>query len=319
MSEDAKGEVSDSATKTIQDGDVRAAILDLIGTDEDVMTSIVDSVSQVIVSKLLANESFIAKLADGLMKDGVIDEHNFVCYVHETVRCFVHHRLLGDVLYYRLGDSGFEDDDLGGAISEEMLQIWVRRLLANNSESVIYMDKVCDIVETVTCAECRAERSRKPSKRFLRGVRQASSVHFVCKPICLNRSSSGDSGWHRNRHKRDSQQTDMSFFDNGIGLDSDAGICDISSCDEDEDFFTAAGRKVDACVDNDVTRGQCKDDVCDVDITSGQFVQPLRVVIVPRRPRDYSRCRTRILQEPPCVGVKQRGKRSSSRSPPVSG
>ena len=73
VSEDAKGKVSDSAAKTIQDGDVRAAILDLIGTDEDVMTSIVDSVSQVIVSKLLANESFIAKLADGLMKDGVID------------------------------------------------------------------------------------------------------------------------------------------------------------------------------------------------------------------------------------------------------
>ena len=44
--EDAKGKVSESATKTIQDGDVRAAILDLIGTDEDVMTSIVDSVSQ---------------------------------------------------------------------------------------------------------------------------------------------------------------------------------------------------------------------------------------------------------------------------------
>ena len=71
--EDAKGKVSDSAAKTIQDGDVRAAILDLIGTDEDVMTSIFDSVSQVIVSKLLANESFIAKLADGIMKDGVID------------------------------------------------------------------------------------------------------------------------------------------------------------------------------------------------------------------------------------------------------
>ena len=71
--EDAKGKVSESATKTIQDGDVRAAILDLIGTDEDIMTSIVESVSQLIVSKLLANESFIAKLADGLMKDGVLD------------------------------------------------------------------------------------------------------------------------------------------------------------------------------------------------------------------------------------------------------
>ena len=71
--EDAKEKISEYAAKTIQDGDVRVAILDLIGTDEDVMTSIVDSVSQVIVSKLLANESFIAKLADGLMKDGVLD------------------------------------------------------------------------------------------------------------------------------------------------------------------------------------------------------------------------------------------------------
>ena len=42
-----------------------------------------------------------------------MNEHNFVCFVRETVGCFVHHRLLGDVLYYRLGDSGFEDDDLG--------------------------------------------------------------------------------------------------------------------------------------------------------------------------------------------------------------
>ena len=222
------------------------------------------------------------------------------------------------MLYYRLGDSGFEDDDLGGAISEEMLQIWVRGLLANNSESVIDMAKVCDIVESITCAECRSERSRKPSKRFLRGVRQTSSVDFVCEPICLNRSSSGDSWWHRSRHKRDSQQTDVSFFDSGIGLDSDAGICDISSCDEDEDFFTA-GSKDDACGDDDVTRGQCKGDACDVDVMSGQFVQPLCVVIIPRQPRDYSRCRTRSLQEPPCVGVKQRGKRSSSRSPPVGG
>ena len=37
------------------------------------MKSIVDSVSQVIVTKLLPNESFISKLADGLMTDGVLD------------------------------------------------------------------------------------------------------------------------------------------------------------------------------------------------------------------------------------------------------
>ena len=72
VSEDVRSKASDTATKPFQDGDVRAAILELIGTDEDVMKSIVDSVSQVIVTKLLS-DSFIAKLADGLMKDGVLD------------------------------------------------------------------------------------------------------------------------------------------------------------------------------------------------------------------------------------------------------
>ena len=259
-----------------------------------------------------------------------LNGRNFVCYVRVMICCFVHHQLLGDVLHYHLGDSGFEDEDFGGAINEEMLQIWVRGLLANNSKSVIDMDKVCDIVKTVICAECQSERSRKPSKRFLRGVRHASSVDFACEPICLNRSPSGDSGWHRSRHERESQQTDVSFFDSGIGLDSDAGICDMSSCDGDEDFFTAGS----------------KDDSCDVDVTCGQFIEPLCVVIIPRRPmdysrpqrpmdyssplqpmdysrplqpRDYSRCRRLSLQESPCVGVKQRGKRPSSCSPSVGG
>ena len=73
VSEDIRGKANDNATKQFQDGDVHAAILELIGTDEDVMKSIVDSVSQVIVTKLLTNETFITKLADGLMKDGVLD------------------------------------------------------------------------------------------------------------------------------------------------------------------------------------------------------------------------------------------------------
>ena len=64
VSENVRDKANDSASKPFQDGDVRAAILELIGTDEDVIKSIVDSVSQVIVTKLLTNESFIAKLAD---------------------------------------------------------------------------------------------------------------------------------------------------------------------------------------------------------------------------------------------------------------
>ena len=73
VSEDIRGKANDNAAKPFQDGDVRAAILELIGTDEDVMKSIVDSVSQVIVTKLLTNETVITKLTDGLMKDGVLN------------------------------------------------------------------------------------------------------------------------------------------------------------------------------------------------------------------------------------------------------
>ena len=72
MLEDAKGKLNDRTAKSTHGGDVRAAILNLIGMDEDVVQSIVDSVSQVIVSKLHNDESFIAKLADGLINDGVL-------------------------------------------------------------------------------------------------------------------------------------------------------------------------------------------------------------------------------------------------------
>ena len=202
-------------------------------------------------------------------------------------------------VYYLLGDSGFEDDDFGGAISEEMLQIWVRELLTNNSESVIDMDKVCHIIDTIVCARCQSERSRKPSERFLRSCaarRESSTGGFICEQLCLDRSPGGASVWHQSRHKRDSQQTDSSLLDSGIGLDSDTSICDLSSNDESEDFFTAGS----------------KDAACDVEETQAQFKQPLCVIVIPRRPRDYSRCGRGRLRKPPCVRMKQRGKRSSS-------
>ncbi|KAK2192527.1 hypothetical protein NP493_28g04012 [Ridgeia piscesae] len=189
------------------------------------------------------------------------------------------------------GDSGFEDDDFGGAISEEMLQVWVRELLINNSESAIDMDKVCHIVDTVMCARCRSERSRKPSKRFLKACvsrRESSTGDFDAERLWLERSPSGASGWHRSRHKRDSQQTDCSYLDSGLG--SDISFCDLSSNDEGEDLFPAASR----------------DDVCDVEATRAQFKQPLCVVVLPRRPRDYSRGR-RGRKPPPCVWTKQQG------------
>ena len=51
VSKNVRDKANDSASQPFQDGDVRDIIIELIGTDDDVMKSIVDSVSQVIVTK----------------------------------------------------------------------------------------------------------------------------------------------------------------------------------------------------------------------------------------------------------------------------
>ena len=51
----------------------RAAIIDIIANDDPVIQSIIDTVSDVIVKKLLSNGSFVDKHADKLMLKGVLD------------------------------------------------------------------------------------------------------------------------------------------------------------------------------------------------------------------------------------------------------
>ena len=54
-------------------GDIRAAIIEIIENDDTVIQSIIDTVSDVIVKKLLSNCSFVDKLADKLLSNGVLD------------------------------------------------------------------------------------------------------------------------------------------------------------------------------------------------------------------------------------------------------
>ena len=54
-------------------GDIRTAIIEIISNDDTVIQSIIDTVSDVIVKKLLSNGSFVDKLADKLMSNGVLD------------------------------------------------------------------------------------------------------------------------------------------------------------------------------------------------------------------------------------------------------
>ena len=66
-------------------GDFRAAIIDIIANDDTVIQSIIDTVSDVIVKKLLSNGSFVDKLADQLVSKGVLDNSSCMENVRQQV------------------------------------------------------------------------------------------------------------------------------------------------------------------------------------------------------------------------------------------
>ena len=67
-------------------GDFRAApIIDIIANDDTVIQSIIDTVSDVIVKKLLSNGSFVDKLADKLVSKGVLDNSSCMENVRQQV------------------------------------------------------------------------------------------------------------------------------------------------------------------------------------------------------------------------------------------
>ena len=53
--------------------DVRAAVLVIIGKDENIMQSLLQMVSEAIVEKLLGSKSFVSKLIENLLEVGVVD------------------------------------------------------------------------------------------------------------------------------------------------------------------------------------------------------------------------------------------------------
>ena len=66
-------------------GDFRAAIIDIIANADTVIQSIIDTVSDVIVKKLLSNGSFVDKLADKLVSKGVLDNSSCMENVRQQV------------------------------------------------------------------------------------------------------------------------------------------------------------------------------------------------------------------------------------------
>ena len=64
-----------TATGTLpkENGDLRTAIVDVLLNDDAVMQTLIDAVSETLVSKLLASKNFMCTLADKLVSNGALD------------------------------------------------------------------------------------------------------------------------------------------------------------------------------------------------------------------------------------------------------
>ncbi|KAI0234377.1 hypothetical protein LSAT2_015353, partial [Lamellibrachia satsuma] len=73
VNDELRSRTTESASMTIQDGDVRAAVLSLIQNDDDIMKKILETVTQAIIQKLMDSPNFLEKLAKNVLKNGVLD------------------------------------------------------------------------------------------------------------------------------------------------------------------------------------------------------------------------------------------------------
>ena len=62
----------DATKPTNENGDLRAAIIDVLMNDDAVMQPLIDSVSEALVAKLLASSNFMSSLADKLESNGAL-------------------------------------------------------------------------------------------------------------------------------------------------------------------------------------------------------------------------------------------------------
>ena len=81
MNDELRSRTTESASMTIQDGDVRAAVLSLIQNDDDIMKKILETVTQAIIQKLMDSPNFLEKLAKNVLKNGVLDNIKQDIYV----------------------------------------------------------------------------------------------------------------------------------------------------------------------------------------------------------------------------------------------
>ena len=67
--------VKTTATGTLpkENGDLQTAIVDVLPNDDAVMQTLIDAVSEALVSKLLASKNFMSTLADKLLSNGALD------------------------------------------------------------------------------------------------------------------------------------------------------------------------------------------------------------------------------------------------------
>lgn len=138
-----------------------------------------------------------------------------------------------------LGGWEFEDDDFGGAINQEHVDLWICGFVTNNKENPINMEKVFQIIDETLCKSCR-ENKRNLCGAGIQRHQQSDSLgldllnnnHNDVVASIVYSPCPTKKGRHKVKMKP-SLRRDSSMMDSGLG--SDIGICDFSSDDDDDD------------------------------------------------------------------------------------
>ena len=143
--------------------------------------------------------------------------------------------------------AGDEDDDLGGALNQEHIDLWICGFVTNNEDEPIDMDMVYKTIDDTLCQTCGKTRSRStsPAKRSASTTPLVSPTTQVVPDLQTQISETDtvmlDAGFEERggeipKPANRALRQPLSQPDSGIGMEEegDPGICDMDSDGEDD-------------------------------------------------------------------------------------
>ena len=126
---------------------------------------------------------------------------------------------------------GLDDDDLGGAISEENLAYWLSDFVTNNEDNPFDWEKILHLVDESLNRNYRTPRTTEKLKTVEKD--KASVCDHIMETFCTQTVSA-----NRTRLKVTDENGRMQRFDSGIGMESETGACELSEGEFSDDHFS---------------------------------------------------------------------------------